>query len=127
MPDTYDGSQAQSIISEIDQQNADTDSKQGGNKKNSGGNGTIVDGVKTLKNDIKKPSPPPAQTPPASAPPPASTAGVLTLPPVMHKGGTVPKTGPYTLQKGEEVVPKSKASEYRQIFLKRRKEGKHSY
>jgi hypothetical protein len=40
--------------------------------------------------------------------------------PKMHTGGTVPKTGIYTLEKGEEVIPKGRASEYRKVFLNRK-------
>jgi hypothetical protein len=43
------------------------------------------------------------------------------------KGGTVPKTGPYKLHKGEEVLPKGRASEYRKLFEQRGKDGKHKW
>jgi hypothetical protein len=41
-------------------------------------------------------------------------------PPKMHTGGTVPSTGVYTLQKGEIVVPNSRTSEYRKVYLNRK-------
>lgn len=37
-----------------------------------------------------------------------------------HDGGTVPKTGPYVLHKGEEVIPAKRASEYRKVYLGRK-------
>lgn len=37
-----------------------------------------------------------------------------------HDGGTVPKTGPYILHEGEEVIPASRASEYRKVYLGRK-------
>jgi len=41
-------------------------------------------------------------------------------PPKMHDGGVVPKTGVYTLQKGEVVVPVKRTSEYRKVYLNRK-------
>ena len=40
--------------------------------------------------------------------------------PIMHNGGMVEKTGPAYLQKGEEVIPKGRVSEYRKVFLGRK-------
>jgi hypothetical protein len=42
--------------------------------------------------------------------------------PVMHDGGTVQKTGPAYLQKGEEVISakNGRASEYRKVYLGRK-------
>jgi hypothetical protein len=43
---------------------------------------------------------------------------------VMHDGGTVPKTGDYTLEEGETVIPADKSagrgSEYRKVYVARR-------
>lgn len=47
--------------------------------------------------------------------------------PSYHTGGKVATTGPALLEKGEIVVPKSRASEYRKVFAKRGKEGKHKW
>ncbi len=47
--------------------------------------------------------------------------------PQMHDGGTVDKTGPVVLHKGEEVIPAGRASEYRKVFAQRGKEGKHKW
>lgn len=43
----------------------------------------------------------------------------------LHSGGTVPKTGPYQLEKGETVIPADKTntgrqSEYRKVYIARR-------
>lgn len=42
--------------------------------------------------------------------------------PIMHNGGTVEKTGPAYLQKGEEVISakNGRASEYRKVYLGRK-------
>jgi hypothetical protein len=45
----------------------------------------------------------------------------------LEKGGTIHKTGPYTLHAGEEVLPKGRASEYRKVFKQRGQDGKHKY
>jgi membrane protein involved in colicin uptake len=37
-----------------------------------------------------------------------------------EKGGTVPKTGDYHLHKNEEVIPASRASEYRKVYMSRK-------
>lgn len=39
--------------------------------------------------------------------------------PKMHDGGVVPKTGVYTLEKGEKVVPAGRNSEYRKVYVAR--------
>ena len=56
----------------------------------------------------------------AQAPTPTGNAA-----PKMHTGGVVPKTGVYTLQEGETVIPVNKAaagrtSEYRKVYLNRK-------
>lgn len=35
-------------------------------------------------------------------------------------GGTIPKTGPYIMHEGEEVIPAKRASEYRKVFVGRK-------
>lgn len=47
-------------------------------------------------------------------------SGVQKVMGSFHDGGTVPKTGPYKLHEGEEVIPAKRASEYRKVYLGRK-------
>lgn len=60
--------------------------------------------------------------------PGAASGGVVSAIKGSFKdGGKVPETGNYEMHAGEEVVPASRASDYRKVFSSRAAAGKHSW